>query len=161
MVRPPLDFRSAPEKRKFVDDVARDFIQDFIPRRASPLPPVHLRRVSSEDYLVVVLHRAPTRIFASHASQLRQGGTYRGLPRLLLRPTRSLVGLPLPKRKPRIIGARMIGSYPWTPPQDLSSSADAWRTPKAVNLRNIIDGFCHPYETSARPITQQPWACFM
>ena len=162
MVRQPLDFRSAPEKRKFIDDAVRNFIQDFIPRRASPLPLVHLCRVSSEDHLFVVLHCALYADFHFPCFSTSSRRYTQGTPHLLLRPTRSLVGFPLPKRKPRIIGARMIGSCSWTPPsQDFSSSADAWRTPKAVNLPKIVDGFCHPYETSARPITQQPWACFM
>lgn len=96
--------------------------------------------------------------FASHAPQLRQGGS-RQLHHLPLRSTRSPVGLSLSKRRLRIIGVRIKGSYPWALlSQDLSSFADVWCTSGAKNIpKEIIDGFCHRYEISAKCITRPPW----
>ena len=120
----PVNLGLAPERRKFIDGVAKGFINDFTPRYTSLQHLVHLRRVSSEDRLIFAPHHAlytKFRFLCSPAASRQR----EALPHLPLRPRRSPVGLSFSKRRLRIIGARIKGSYPWTPPsQDISSFAD-------------------------------------
>jgi hypothetical protein len=81
---------------------------------------------------------------------------------ILLPPPSSihfLARLPLSKCATDYWVTRLKGVHPWAFPQKLSSTADAWRTSKAVNIpKETIDRVCRRYEVSAQSIAQAAWA---
>ena len=55
--------------------------------------------------------------------------------------------------------ARLEGVHPWAFPREVSSTANAWRASKVVELpKETIDRFCRRYEVSAQSIAQAAWA---
>ena len=55
-------------------------------------------------------------------------------------------------------GTRLKGVHPWAFPRKTSSTTDAWRTSKVVNVpKEAIDRFCRRYEVSAQSIAQAAW----
>lgn len=128
--------------------------QDTLTAPPGPPPSCILRRSPHFRLSLRPLHKTLLPMLLNYVKAVQGNST-------IYHSTRSPVGLSLSKRRLRIIGVRIKGSYPWAPlSQDLSSFADVWCTSGAKNIpKEIIDGFCRWYEISAKCITRPPWTC--
>jgi len=163
VVHSSLDFKWTTEKRRSIDNAAKEFVQSlqFDAEDALHRPPVYLRHVSSdEDYLIVVLHHALYDGLSLPMLFSYVKAVYGGDPpittqfHMLSRQITSLED-----RATDYWGARLKGVHPWAFPREVSSTADAWRASKVVNLpKEVIDRFCRRYEVSAQSVAQASWA---
>jgi hypothetical protein len=165
VVHSHLDFKWTTEKRQSIDNAAGDFIRSlhFDAEDAFNRPPVYLRHISSssgEDYLIVVLHHAlydgiSLPMLFKYVKAACKGGP----PSTSQFHTFSRRITSLEARATDYWTTRLKGVHPWAFPRKLSSTADAWRTSKAVNIpKETIDRVCRRYEVSAQSIAQAAWA---
>ena len=165
VVHSSLDFKWTTERRKSINNAARNFIRSlhFEAEDAFHRPPVYLRHISSfsgEDYLIVVLHHA---LYDGISLPMLFGyvkAAYKGDPPSTTQfHTFSRRITSLEARATNYWAIRLEGVHPWAFPRKASSTADAWRTSKAVNIpKETIDRFCRRYEVSAQSIAQAAWA---
>ena len=163
VVHSSLDFKWTTEKRKSVENAAKDFIRSlhFDAEDALHRPPVYLRHIHCDgDYLIVVLHHA-----------LYDGIS---LPMLFNYVKMVYIGDPpsttqfhafsrrITSLEPQATDywvARLRGVHPRAFPRVAPPSVDAWRASKTVDLsKETIDRFCRRYEVSAQSIAQASWA---
>lgn len=158
-----LDFKWTTERRKSIENAAKDFVRGLHFDAEDPFhrPPVYFRHISSDgEYLIVVLHHAlydgislpmlfnyVKAVYAGNAPSTIQFHT-------LSRRITSLETQAMDYWETRLDGIR-----PWEFPRAVSSSVDAWRASKVVDLpKETIDRFCRRYEVSAQSIAQASWA---
>lgn len=165
VVHSSLDFKWTTEKRRSIDNAAGDFIRSlhFDAEDAFHRPPVYLRHISSssgEDYLIVVLHHA---LYDGISLPMLFGyvkAAYKGdAPSTTQFHTFSRRITSFEARATDYWATRLKNVHPWAFPRKVSSTADAWRTSKAVNVpKEAMDRFCRRYEVSAQSIAQAAWA---
>ncbi|KAF9649477.1 hypothetical protein BDM02DRAFT_3230298 [Thelephora ganbajun] len=161
-----LDFKWTTEKRRSMDNAAKDFIRSlhFDAESALHRPPVYLRHASSpfggKDYLIVVLHHALYDGISLPMLFDYVKAVYKSDPPLTTQfHSLSRRMTSLEAHATDYWGARLKGVNPWVFPRMVSSTADAWRVSKVVNVtKETIDRFCRRYEVSAQSIAQASWA---
>ena len=165
VIHSSLNFKWTSEKRKSIDNAAKDFIHNlhFGTEDTLHCPPVYLRHVSlssGEEYLIVALHHAiydgislpmlfnyVKAMYKSDPPPTAQFHTF----------SRRVVSLEA--RASDYWETRLKGVNPWAFPRKALSAADGWRTSRAVNVhKETIDRFCRRYEVSAQSIAQAAWA---
>ena len=163
VVHSSLDFKWTTERRKSIEDGARDFIRSlrFDVEDALHRPPVYLRHISSdEDHLVVILHHALYDGISLPMLFDYVKAVYKGDPPLTTQfHTLSRRITSLEAYATDYWETRLNGVHPWTFPRVVSSTPNAWRASKVVTLlKETIDRFCRRYDVSAQSIAQASWA---
>lgn len=165
IIHSSLDFKWTTEKKKSIDDAAKDFIRSlhFGTEDALHRPPVYFHHVplsSGEESLIVALHHAlydgislpmlfdyVKAMYKNDPPPIAQFHTF----------SRRVVFLEA--RASEYWETRLKGVRPWAFPRKTSSAVDGWRTSRVVNVhKEAIDRFCRRYEVSAQSIAQAAWA---
>ena len=164
-VHSSLDFKWTTEKKKSIDNAAKDFICSlhFGVEDALHRPPVYLHHVSlssGEEYLILALHHALYDGISLPMLFDYVKATYKSDPPPVVQfHTFSRRVVSLEARASDYWGARLKGVHPRAFPRKASSAADGWRTSRVVNVhKETIDRFCRRYEVSAQSIAQAAWA---
>ena len=152
----PLSIGSAPEKRKFIDDVAKGSIHNFTPRypHCSPRSTsvVYPPKIASFSSFIT----SSAQNFASHAPQLRQGGA-RQLHHLPFNTfSRRIIALETQATDYRRSNKRLLPMGTPLPRSLLLRRCLVHFGAKNIP-KEIIDGFCRRHEISAKCITRPPW----
>jgi len=165
VVHSSLDFKWTTEKRQSVDNAAKEFVRSLhlCDEDALHRPPVYLHHISSssgEDYLIIVLHHALYDGISLPMLFDYVKAVYKGDPPSTTRfHTFSRRITSLEADTTDYWRTRLNGVHPWAFPRKASSTTDAWRTSKVVNVpKEAIDRFCRRYEVSAQSIAQAAWA---